>query len=283
MAEITLDGDLAIAADVDGQDVAEVTIDGCVITFEKLYRSGYFAITGGSGSKDIPLPDSNYIMEAGIRFRGRSAVTSTLTTAWGDYCDTGWTTSEACCSPPIPPVPEASYGCQNSGPLDYGVRTYFTSDEGPTYVYATGWIDGVLQTSISTIAPVGTWSYTPTSARALGAVEGCVRHDGGPGQLRGRVVANTRYSRTCYSADTTMATPGGSIQYPFILSSGSKSPNTTGSGVIKLDDDYDGSNDLFWIIYLPWELFTAGGTTTLQFTEVLGSGNVDIEVFVVYR
>lgn len=282
MAEITIDGDLVIGASVDGEDVAEVTIDGCSITFEELYRSGYFAITGGSGSRNIPLPDSNYIMQAGIRFRGRAAVNTTLTTDTG-YVGLCITSGSGACGGNVTALALTStppYACSYSS-LN-GVR---------------GYTRGQLHTQNSPTPTVSVWvdNYGPQSGPPPQTITGLYKSGGSSVYCSGksdvswnglydRMAISGRclgyYTRTCYSADTTMALPGGSVKYPFILSSGSRSPHSSGGGVVTPDD---GTGDLFWDIPLPWNLFTAGGTTTLQFTKVEGSGNVDIEVFVIYR
>lgn len=277
--EITVDGQYVTGMTVDGQEVIEVSIDGCTFGFEELIRTGYFAITGGSGSKVIDLSEARAIVEAGIRFRGRSAVQSTRSTGLGSSVTIGPTssTSYSCSTPPKPSVPSASYGCSNSSATGWSVQMcgYSAPDNPFGYCVKPGYASGAACSTMDNCYEY--WGYTTNSSAATG----CVSTQVSGYQAGATARVRTRYTRTCYSADTTVKYPGGlTAEYPFILSSGSRSPNSSGTGVVECPDE---SGDLFWAIPLPDLVFDAGVSNTIQFTEVLGSGNVDVELYIVYR
>jgi hypothetical protein len=112
MGELTIDGQIVLGGSIDNKEIIEVSIDGCAFGFEEVIRTGWKAVTGGSGSVALDLTAANVITLAGVRFRGRSAVTSTEATALGSTKSLGPTTSTTyTCEYPTPPsVPSAPFG-----------------------------------------------------------------------------------------------------------------------------------------------------------------------------
>ena len=279
--EITVDGQYVTGMTIDGQEVIEVSIDGCTFGFEKLIRTGYFAVTGGSGSKVIDLSEARSIVSAGIRFRGRASVTTTIYTSLGSSLSIGPTTSTdyICGTPSKPPVSSPPYGCSHSGATGWSVS--MCGYKHPDEIGNIGYCVKPAYSSAAHCSSVDdcweAWGYTTSSSDA----RGCVRARAAGDTVAATARVRTRYNRTCYSADTEVEYPNGLIaQYPFILSSGYKSPNGTGVGVVECPDE---TGDLFWAMPLPNVVFNAGSSNTVRFTEILGSGNVDVELYILYR
>ena len=281
MGYMDIDGQIVIGGTIDGQEITEVSIDGCTFGFEKLMRTGFFVITDGSGSYNLDLTDANHLQMVGVRFRGRAAVTTVRTTDLGNASTIGptYSTSYICKTPSRPSVPSAPYGCVHSAATGWSIQVCGIRAPDNPYGYCVkpGYIsgDGPCSTANNCYE---LWGFTTSTANAIGCVRS--RSDGyGAG---GTTRARTRYNRTCYSADTTINWGGGITgEYPFIISQNIIVPNDPEMfGVVVCPDE---TEDLFYGLPLPNLALTAGEENTINITLVRGSGNVDIEIFVLYR
>ncbi len=291
MGEIWIDGQLVSGMWIDGKEMDEVWIDGCVIAFEKLLRTGWISITGGSGSFNVNLTEAKTVIQAGIRFRGMSQVNSTHWTGYGSTSAvTGVGNTLTCVDAPIPSLPSAPFGCQITGYTgNYGGRVSGCK-ENPSYYTGTGsiYVGGALKDSMSTVFP--DCPSTMKLAEGIGSglpVTGCVASNSADPNdtVRGAVQARAQYGRACDSAmderDVSFHGPWAGT-YSFWLSSGSLAPSSSGHGNTQINHK-DGNNDWFFVVPFPDSAFVVGESNTITLNNIDGSGRVQVEVFVVYR
>ena len=285
MSEIRLDNDLAIGSFIDGQDVIEVWIDGCVIAFAKLLRSGWKTVTGGGGSFNVDLSDANFIIQAGIRYRGMSATSSTVSrsTGWSAICVTSGSSPCSGSTSVITNPGTAPFGCE------YGSMSHVVA-----------WTMAAIHTQYSSMPQFMIWAagYGPSSVSPHSSPQlsprNSVSHSGASSSadangnydrfgIAGRAVSY--FPRVCYSAmnDRAVEFPGGwEGKYTFWLSSGSLAPSSSGVGNTKIDHS-EGNDDWFYNIPFPNSALIAGQTNTINLTQIDGSNRTQVELFVVYR
>ena len=273
MSEIYVDGQLVTGALVDGEEVVEVWIDGCAIAFEKIYRTGWFSITGGSGSRAVDMSNANQILMAGIRFRGMDPTTGTTSR------DTGWTAiciteGSSPCSGNLGVITNpgtAPYGCEYGSMTSVvaHTRAYLHTQYTPG-PQASVWAEGYGPAT----GPHGVTVTTPhlsprTSTNHVGASNTSSGGNWDRFAIAGRVVSY--FSRTCYSANAKTTIGGFVGEYTFILSKNQIAP-TSGSANFSEDDAH-------W-----WALPGITATNnTVNFSDILGSNRVNAEIIVIYR
>lgn len=286
MGEIYVDGQLVTGAFIDGIEVDEIWIDGCVIAFEQLIRTGWQTVSGGSGTASINLSEANQVLQAGIRFRGTSSSSDPAWTRWGSSASTGWTGNSLATATPDRPTPSPPFGCQSGSILGWQIRIYCTRSNSSYY---TGTASSGCGDSASFVFPVFPSTQLAPGfgnvCTSTGSVWGRVRSNSSDSndQVRGAVQARTRYTRVCNSAmnNRDVSFPGPwTGTYSFWLSQGSLAPSSSGTQIDHKDDD---TGDWFYAVPFPDSAFIAGQNNTVTLHNIDGSGSVQVELFAVYR
>ncbi len=288
--EITLDNWRANEATVDNWDVWEITIDGCPIRFDKLYRSGWYLVEGGSASPTIDGTDWNEIIAAGIRWKGAKEVTSNTFTDWGQASAIS---GGGCSTASLPSIPSAPFGFTHGDYTGINQGRVYGSRLDDFYYSGTAelYIGGQLMMSAS-----GVWALWPSMSLAIGAltgsgsVVGCVASNDAQYDVVGAVQARAGFQMTAYSAaDPAIVEYHGGLEgeYTFWLSNNSLSPSGSGPLAFRISDVYQGPesnlDDWFYFITFPELAFTPGVINTLNIKDILALQKVYVEVFVVYR
>jgi hypothetical protein len=274
MGEITVGGDRVYAASIDGQQVTEITIDGCSITFEETEYTGWQYISGGSGEINIDLSDAHYVLAAGIRFK-KASPTSVEKYVTGSYSDYVYTNGSTCdIYPDIPDVPSPPFGCLHSSPSKYGLVAQVHKMYEIGACVRLYWHSGWSCTTYTLYTTPMDFTTNPNYLR------GCIDAGYG-GTVRGRAYVRTYYYRACYSAsnydDVTVNYINNQYYYDFsALGDISIVPYEEGIGTIYPEDD--DSNDIYW------ELggLIAGQNNVVDFTNIQGSGRVYADIFYTY-
>lgn len=292
MSEIKIDGDRIQQSFMDGSEVFEVWIDGCIIRFDKLYRTGFLSITGGGGQLPIDLTDMNDIVFAGVRFKGTSSVTGSVSrdTGWIAVCSTTYSNNSCGGSTNVIQSPgTAPFGCQ------YGSMTHVI---GYTRALLIEDVSGMPQASVWVAGYGPGTAIQPTITSPILSPRSTVSHSGSSNRqsggnydmygIQGRSISF--FDRVCNSAGNpaTIQYGGGlSGEHTFWLSNNSLSPSGAGPLAVRISDVYNGPednlDDWFYGITFPHLAFTAGEMNNVTVQDVIGSRNVDIEFFIIYR
>ncbi len=265
MGEIRIDNQRVTGATVDGQQVDEITIDGCVIRFEWEVLTGWMYAEQGD-TVSIDLRDASWVEESRVRFKGAHHAVSNRSTSYSSASATPWVTGSTwgCASTSPPGMPSAPYGCTHSF-LRYRVGVAGTQDcdNYDFYPFSSSLraIFGGSPTGTSSVhfpcSPSMTSWHTWTGSST--PLEGCVRADTTVTRVRGAVRSRTEYRRTCYSADTNLTSPYFNAWYQFIAPEG---------------DVTTWSHDI---------VFSPGEVNNIKAEEIYGSGRVYIQFYALVR
>ncbi len=279
--EITIDNKKITGVTVDGEGIYEITIHGCPIRFERVGRTGWFSIVGGSGSYKLNLTEANGILAAGIRFRGKDPVSGITSTSWSDWVTIGPVSSSQpmCAFPILPWVPFPPFGCSHGDPVGWAVSMFGTIfDEVGGYCVKPDYIPGW---SCAMSPDLYSWGMTTNSAETKGCVYSSTGNSVGAG-----VRARTYYNRTCISAANNGNFPGAITNIyvensNFILNplfTAGKNvirPTKESSNLIITDEEKDVY--LYGLIGL-----IPGKINTIVAENIRGSQNIDAEIVYVY-